>query len=140
LFREAGLGQVVGVDPDLGVIHVRVFWGDDEDDGLEGVDLVAIGHLPIGVRGFVRSSPVVVEQRSVPEAAQAHVDAWRARKAALDVDAFGISLWDAVRNVLHTVPRGGTRGVDGLRIESAWLKRDERGAFRIVEAVAVDRR
>ena len=43
LSREAGLGQVVGVDPDLGVVHVRIFWVDDEDNALKGTDLMAIG-------------------------------------------------------------------------------------------------
>lgn len=138
--RGAGLGQVLDVDHELGVVHVRVFRTVDEDDSeLEGRDLVAIGHLPVGVRGLVRSSPTALDVQTVPADACEHIDLWRTRRAAGDVDAFGVPLWNAVRLVAETVASKHSGRLDELFIASAWVRRDERGALRVVEVVAFDR-
>ncbi|HLL24424.1 MAG TPA: hypothetical protein VK427_19970, partial [Kofleriaceae bacterium] len=65
--RAVGLGQIVGLDPEAGVVHLRIFWTpDDEDDLREGLDLVAVGHLPIVFSQFMASSPEGLEKHPVP--------------------------------------------------------------------------
>lgn len=139
--RDAGLGQVVGVDEARGVLHVRVFWVPDEEDDAEGLDLVAIGHLPIHMSSFVRSAPRVVELRRhpVPDDCRPHVDAWERRSEAGEGAAFGLPLWEAVEAVLETVSAGPGPELGRVLVQSAYPKRDARGRWTVLEVAAVER-
>jgi len=138
--RTAGLGQIIGLDQEEGVVHVRIFWTPaDEGDLREGLDLVAVGHLPIVFSKFLASSPEAVEKHPVPQDCRSSIAAWRARHAQGEVGAFSVPLWEAVNLIWETALESGNGSAEDLFIETAFPKRGPSGGFTVLEVATQPR-
>jgi hypothetical protein len=134
-----GLGQVIGVDVEHGVIHVRVFFANvDDDDPREGRDLVAVGHLPILLSKWKASAPELVEKHPVPPDSGESIAAWRDRHRRGEVGAFSVSLPDAMELVAETVAESG-RSLEEVRVIYAFPKIGSARKMNVVEVGAETR-
>lgn len=135
--RAAGLGQIVGLDLEKGVVHLRIFWTPgDENEQRERLDLVAIGHLPIVFSQFMASSPEAIEKHAVPSDCWNSISTWRERHKNGEVGAFSVPLWEAVELTWETALESGQGSVDDLFIETAFPKRGPSGDFNVLEVAA----
>jgi hypothetical protein len=138
--RAAGLAQIVGLDLEEGVVHLRIFWTpENEDDPREGLDLVAVGHLPIVLSQFMASSPEAVEKHPVPSDCWNAISAWRERHKKGEVGAFSVPLWEAGELTWESALESVGGSPDDLFIETAFPKRGSTGGFNVLEVAAVPR-
>ena len=145
----AGAGQILGLEPEHGVVHVRLFWpAPDTEDGRECLE-PSVGHLPILWSRFQSSLRELVDHRPVPVDARESLLAWRARRAKDEVGAFDVPLWRALQLAWETVlgqdavessGEAGALSPENLLIVWAFPKRGPDGTFRVVEVSAVERR
>jgi len=144
----AGAGQILGLEPEHGVVHVRLFWpAPDTEDGSERLE-PAVGHLPILWSRFRSSLRQLLDHRPVPLDARESLLSWRARRAKDEVGAFDVPLWRALQLAWETVlvpdavessGEAGAPSPDNLLIAFAFPKRGADGTFRVVEVSAVPR-
>ena len=144
----AGAGQILGLEPEHGVVHVRLFWpAPDSEDGGERLE-IAVGHLPILWSRFQASLRELLDRRPVPLDARESLLSWRDRRAKGEVGAFDVPLWRALQLAWETVlepdaidssHEAGAPSPETLVIAWAFPKRASDGAFKVVEVHAVDR-
>ena len=130
--RVFGAGQVLSLEPDIGVVHVRVFAFSGDSSVLAG----SIGHLPILAS---RLSPTIVSetgQEPVPTACWPFLNAWREAHGRNLAGAFGVYLGRAVDLIWETIASAGDgANADNTWVETAYPERSPNGSYRKVRAV-----
>src|SRR5262245_10587921 len=95
------LGQVIGQEAEVAVLHVRTFLPSSERDDLPRID---IAHLPINRSPLLRSITQLFQIGRIEADAWGSIYEWRRRWSINEVGAFSISLWDARRTAWECVP------------------------------------
>jgi hypothetical protein len=130
--RKAAAGQILGLEGDRGIVHVRLF--DRVDEGLR----VFIGHVPVAFDALCRSAARIVAEAAAPEDWRETYQAWSERRAHGDVAAFDMPLDEVAKRALEAV----TESMDAVAPGSVTLrwvfpKRGASGGFNIIEAAIV---
>jgi len=128
-----GVGQVLALEPESTIVHLRLFSLDRSDEWP-----YAIGHLPITARNL---TPYVKENRGHQPLGTDFwepLNRWRGEYARGQASAFGVPLPDAVSLVLKAVDPEGTTGGLPAPILTAYPVLDDDGKFTVVRALACE--
>ena len=129
---KRAVGQILGVEDDPAIVHVRLF--ERTGDELR----VFIGHLPIAFVALQGSSARVLAVGAAPQDWEETRQNWSERRQRGEVAAFDMRLAEIVERALEAV----TDSVDAVAPESVTLrwvfpKRGASGGFNIIEAAIV---
>jgi hypothetical protein len=147
-FPSAGAGQIIGLEPQHGVVHVRLYWPAAANAGEEERLEVTVGHLPILWSCFEGSLRELMDVGPVPVDARPSLLAWRERRARGEVGAFDVPLWRALRYAWETLldshgleasHEPAAPSPETVVIEWAFPKRGATGDFNVVEVSATER-
>ena len=127
--RSYAIGEVLAVDEDAGIVHVRTLRGR----GREGEGpVVEVGHIPVLRRQLDRDLVEIVGKARPDVDCWATVNEFRRRFQTGEVGAFVSRLWKAERAARAALPDDARRGP----IHHAFVRLLESGASGSVEAVA----
>lgn len=131
------VGQVVGVESAIGIVHVSTFFDSPQDPNALDVE---IGFLPILFSAFKKSVRELKEERQLPANRLSLVQSWRGRLAAGEAGAFSSELWKAEARVwetIHSTRPDASR--ETFFVEYAYPVADESGDLRSVEVSTFER-
>lgn len=104
--RTYAIGEVLAVDEDAGILHVRTL----RSSGQDGVGpKVEVGHIPVLRRQLMRDLVEIVGKAKPDVDCWATVNEFRRRHARGEVGAFSGRLWKAEQLARETLPDGEAR-------------------------------
>ncbi len=130
------VGQVIGLDPGHGVVHVRTFRPVGADPLEQRPEILHIPFLFSAFRASVRFLDAV---GPVPASVWPSLSAWRERRASGEVGAFSRPLWK-VERLIWSVLDGPSTGLGPANafVEYAFPKLDpSTNSYRIIEVAGV---
>ena len=131
--RGVAVGRVIGLDAEVGVVHVRTYRTSQNDAPPEP----EIAHLPILFSRLEESLHSTRGVQAFDPSSLDSVSAWRARHHRGEVGAFKVTLWRAERLAWQATP---SESFESVLIEHAFPKPNPEGVFSIVEVACTPRR
>lgn len=137
IWTTTAIGQVLGIEPEHGVVHVRTFAESPEDESSLDVD---IAHLPILYSAFERSVIELLQERDSPDDWWSSLHAWRNRRREGTAGAFKVPLWKAERMAWESANEEGNEDFrKTFFIEYAFPKPGPSGGMDTVEVLCAEK-
>ena len=137
VLTTSALGQVLGIEPEHGVVHVRTYAESQGDESSLDVD---IAHLPILFSAFERSVIELLQQRDSPDDWWNSLHSWRTRHREGAAGAFKVPLWKAERMAWESAKEERKKDLRKTSfIEYAFPKPGPSGVMDTVEVLCVEK-